>query len=158
VDYKKHPEYRDLRISSDGSILEWQGRNLEIKDRLQQNGKLFKMVRFNGSQYSVPKLILETWGDPKPDDGRYYALHKDGNEENIHPNNLYWSKSHQIKPDRKFKNSLNLSKLSVDQTYEAYRRHEVKGEPYPKIAKDYNVSDMSVYRAVQRLKQKIQEK
>jgi hypothetical protein len=155
MEFKRHPKYQDLFIKKDGSEFECQGERLQIVDHKMKNGNVMKAVRYNGSRHSVPKLILETWGEPAPEDGRYYALYKDGNRENLHPKNLYWSRSHKITEKRKFENDLKLSKLDVDQTYEAFRRHEINNESYPMIAKDLGVSDMAVFRAVQRLKRKL---
>lgn len=114
-----------------------------------------KKVYFNRSYYSAPKLILETFGDPMPE-GRHYATYKDGNIKNLHPDNLYWSKTHVISKERKFENDLKLSKLTKDQTYSALVSHQ-KGIPISKIAKNYKVSDMTVHRAIQRLKRKVKD-
>lgn len=154
--WKRHPKFRDLQIKADGSEMKSNGKLLTIKDHEGKTGKILKLVYFNYSQYSVPKLILETYGDPMPK-GRHYATYKDGNIENLHPSNLYWSKTHKISKERKFENDLKLSKLTKDQTYAALVSHESKGIPLSKIARNYNVSDMTVYRAVQRLKRKIKD-
>lgn len=154
--WKRHPKFRDLQIREDGSELKYNGKSINIKNHVGKTGKILKLVYLNHSQYSVPKLILETYGDPMPE-GRHYATYKDGNIENLHPNNLYWSKNHKISKERKFENDLKLSKLTKDQTYAALVSHEHKGIPLSKIAKNYKVSDMTVYRAVQRLKRKIKD-
>lgn len=153
--WKRHPRFKDLQIKADGSELKYNGKLLNIKDSEGKTGRIMKKVYFNHSQYSVPKLILETYGGLMPE-GRHYATYKDGNIENLHPNNLYWSKTHKITKERKFENDLKLSKLTKDQTYSALVSHS-KGIPISKIAKNYNVSDMTVYRGIQRLKRKIQK-
>ncbi|MCM4158046.1 hypothetical protein [Gramella sp. AN32] len=153
--WKRHPKFRDLQIKADGSEVKYNEKSLNIKDHRGKTGKILKIVYFNHSQYSVPKLILETYGGPIPE-GRHYATYKDGNIENLHPNNLYWSKKHLISPERKFENDLKLSKLTKDQTYSALVSQR-KGIPISKIAENYKVSDMTVFRAVQRLKRKIKD-
>ena len=150
MSFKRHPKFKDLRIKSDGSEFILYNEQLEIKDHKAKNGRILKVIYFNHSYYSVPKLILETYGPPKPDNRRYYALYKDGNIENLHPNNLFWSKSHVIPEKRKFKNSLNSSKLSKEQNYMAYRRFKIEGEKLGTIAEDFGVSDMAIHRAVKR--------
>lgn len=154
--WKRHPKFRDLQIKADGSEFKYNGKLLNIKDHPGKSGKILKIVYFNHSQYSVPKLILETYGEPMPE-GRHYAIYKDGNLENLHPNNLNWSKNHKISKERKFENDLKLSKLTKDQTYAALFSHEVRGVPLSKIAQNYKVSDMTIYRAVQRIKRKIKD-
>ena len=153
--WKRHPKFKDLQIKADGSELKYNDKNLNIIDRTGKTGIILKIVYFNYSQYSVPKLILETFTGPMPE-GRYYATFKDGNMENLHPNNLYWSKTHRISKERKFENDLKLSKLTKDQTYSALVSNS-KGIPISKIAENYKVSDMTVYRAIQRLKRKIKD-
>ncbi|SDS04682.1 helix-turn-helix domain-containing protein [Gramella sp. MAR_2010_147] len=151
--WKRHPKFKDLQIKLDGSEIKYKGKSLNIKDHKGKTGALMKKVYFNYSHYSVPKLILETFGDPMPE-GRHYATYRDGNRDNLHPDNLYWSKTHIISKERKFENDLKSSKLTKDQTYSALVSH-TKGIPISKIAKNYKVSDMTVYRAIQRLKRKI---
>jgi DNA-directed RNA polymerase specialized sigma24 family protein len=152
--WRRHPFYKDLEIKADGSELKYNGKILNIIDRIGKSGKVLKIVYFKRSQYSVPKLILETYGGPIPKE-RHYATYKDGNIENLHPNNLYWSRNHKISKERKFENELKLSKLTKDQTYSALVSHEFKKIPLSRIAQRYNVSDMTVHRAIQRLKRKI---
>ncbi|CAL65467.1 helix-turn-helix domain-containing protein [Christiangramia forsetii] len=152
--WKTHPNFEGLQIKADGSKIKYKGKLLNIKIHKGKTGKLMKKVSFNRSQYSVPKLILETYGEPMPE-GRHYATYKDGNIENLHPDNLYWNKTHIITKERKFENDLKSSKLTKDQTYSAFVSHS-KGIPISKIAENYKVSDMTVYRAIQRLKRKIE--
>ena len=154
-EWKRHPKFTDLEIKYDGSNLRYKNKLLNIKEHTGKSGAKMKKVYFNRSQYSVPKLILETYGDAKPE-GRHYAAYKDGNINNLHPDNLYWSKTHKIPKERKFENDLKQSKLTKDQTYSAFVSHQ-KGIPLSKIAKNYKVSDMTIYRAIQRLKRKVED-
>lgn len=154
--WKRHPKFTDLEIKADGSELKYKGKSLNIKNHIGKTGILMKKVYLERSPYSVPKLILETYGGPIPE-GRHYATYKDGNKENLHPDNLYWSRTHRISKERKFENDLKLSKLTKDQTYSAFVSHQ-KGVPLSQIAKNYKVSDMTVHRAVQRLKRKIKNR
>ena len=152
--WKTHPKYKDLEIKADGSEIRFQGKSLNILDHKGRNGCLMKKVYFNRSQYSAAKLILETYGGEIPK-VRHYALTRDGNYANLHPKNLYWSKNHKISKERKFENDLKNSKLTKDQTYSAFVSHN-KGIPLSKIAENYKVSDMTIHRAIQRLKRKIE--
>jgi len=151
--WKRHPKFEALEIKADGSELKYNGKLLNIKDSKGKTGRVLKKVYLKRSYYSVPKLILETYTGLMPE-GRYYATYKDGNKNNLHPDNLYWSKTHVISRERKFENDLKLSKLTKDQTYSAMVSHS-KGIPISKIAENYKVSDMTVHRAIQRLKRKI---
>lgn len=151
--WKRHPKFEELEIKADGSELKYKGKLLNIRDFKGRTGRLMKRVYFKRSHYSVPKLILETYTGYMPK-GRHYATYKDGNIHNLHPDNLYWSKTHVISKERKFENDLKLSKLTKDQTYSALVSHS-KGIPISKIAENYEVSDMTVHRAIQRLKRKI---
>ena len=151
--WKQHPKFRDLNIKADGSEIKYNDKLLKIKGHTGKTGRILKVVYFNNSYYSVPKLILETYGEPMPE-GRHYATYKDGNIENLSPNNLFWSKKHLISPERKFESDIKRSKLTKDQTYSAMVSQR-KGIPISKIAENYKVSDMTVFRAVQRLKRKI---
>ena len=152
--WKRHPKFEALEIKADGSELKYKGKSLNIKNSEGKTGRILKKVYFNRSHYSVPKLILETYTGLMPA-GRYYATYKDGNINNLHPDNLYWSKKHIIPKERKFENDLKLSKLTKDQTYSALVSHS-KGIPISKIAENYNVSDMTIHRAIKRLKRKLQ--
>ena len=151
--WKTHPKFEDLEVKADGSEIKFKGKTLKILDHKGKNGNLMKKVYFNRSQYSAPKIILEVFGGPIPE-GRHYALPRDGNYANLHPDNLYWSKNHKINKERKFENDLKNSKLTKDQTYSAFVSYQ-KGIPLSKIAENYKVSDMTIHRAIKRLKRKI---
>lgn len=153
--WRRHPKFRDLRISSDGSEFMLHEKLLRIRDHKIKNGKILKVVMINRTYYSVPKLILETWGPPKPETaGQYFALYKDGNKENLHPKNLYWGTRLMTK-EESFKRDLKLSSLSKEQTYEAFQRNKFKGESIASIARDMNVSDMAIHRAIKRILRKV---
>ncbi|SDS13294.1 hypothetical protein SAMN04487764_1528 [Gillisia sp. Hel1_33_143] len=152
MEFKRHPKFRDLRISADGSTFKYLNETLEIKDHKARENNILNVVSIEGIRYSVPKLILETYGPEKPQDGRYYALYKDGNIENIHPNNLFWSKAHKITEKRKFQNSISLSKLSKEQTAQCFERHVIKGESLSSIGKDLGVSATTIARGIKRYK------
>ncbi|MFD2516386.1 hypothetical protein [Salinimicrobium flavum] len=155
--WKRHPVFRELWISNDGKGFRLNEKPLKIKDHRLKPGKILKVVSVNRAYYSAPKLILETWGAAKPEDGRrYYALYRDGNKENLHPENLYWG-NNLMSRNELFEKNLRQSKLSKDQTYEAYHRNKFKGESIASIAKDMKVSDMSIHRAIKRLSRKIEE-
>jgi hypothetical protein len=156
--WRRHSKFRDLRISSDGSDFMLNDKLLKIRDHKIKNGKILKVVMINRTYYSVPKLILETWGPPKPEDGRqYFAIYKDGNKENLHPKNLFWG-TNTMSREEFFNRDLKLSRLTKDQTYEAFERHKYHGEPIASIARDMKVSDMSIHRAVKRIIRKVAEK
>ena len=151
--WKTHPKYPDLEVKADGTKIKYKGKSLKVLDHKSKNSS-FKKVYFNRSYYSAAKLILETYGGEIPA-GRHYALTRDGNSENLHPDNLYWSKNHKISKERKFENDLKNSKLTKDQTYSAFVSHS-KGIPLSTIAKNYKVSDMTIHRAIQRIKRKVE--
>lgn len=153
--WRRHPKFRDLRISSDGSEFMLNDKLLRIRDHKIKNGKILKVVMINRTYYSVPKLILETWGPPKPDKHKqYFALYKDGNKENLHPNNLFWG-TELMSKEELFKRDLKLSALTKDQTYEAFQRNKFKGESIASIARDMKVSDMAIHRAIKRIIRKV---
>ena len=155
--WRRHPKFRDLRISSDGSDFILNDKSLRIRDHKIKNAKILKVVMINRTYYSVPKLILETWGAPKPDDQKqYFALYKDGNKENLHPKNLYWGTKLMDKEEF-FKRDVKLSALSKDQTYEAFHRNKLKGESIASIARDMQVSDMAIHRAIKRILRKVEK-
>lgn len=154
--WRRHPKFRDLRISHDGSEFILNDRPLRIRDHKIKNGKILKVVMINRTYYSVPKLILETWGPAKPDDGkRYFALYKDGSKENLHPNNLYWG-TQLMDKEAVFNRDVKLSALSKDQTYEAFQRNQFKGESIASIAREMQVSDMTIHRAIRRILRKVE--
>lgn len=156
--WRRHPKFRDLRISSDGSDFMLNDKLLKIRDHKIKNKKILKVVMINRTYYSVPKLILETWGKSKPDDGRqYFAIYKDGNKENLHPKNLYWGTTLMNEEDL-FKRDIKLSSLTKEQTYEAFERNKYRGESIASIARDMKVSDMAIHRAIKRILRKIGKK
>ena len=155
--WRRHPKFRDLRISSDGSEFMLNDKLLKIRDHKIKNGKILKVVMINRAYYSVPKLILETWGSPKPrEKGHYFAVYKDGNKENLHPKNLYWG-TNLMDKETLFKRDIKLSSLTRDQTYEAFQRNKFQGESIASIARDMKVSDMSIHRAIKRIIRKVEK-
>ncbi|MGB7785139.1 MAG: hypothetical protein WBL27_03460 [Salinimicrobium sp.] len=153
VKWKKHPRFRDLRILEDGSRFVLLDKPLKVRSHKTKKGSL-KVVMINRTYYSAAKLVLETWGTPPADNRRYYARYKDGNNKNLHPDNLYWGLQNQTKKEL-FERHIRQSKLSKDQTYEAFHRHNFKGESLASIARDFKVSDMTIHRAIKRLKKKV---
>ncbi len=153
--WKKHPRFRDLRISEDGGRFVIDTTPLKIRSHKTKRGSL-QVVMINRTYYSAAKLVLETWAKAPNDNRRYYACYKDGNKKNLHPDNLYWGLQNMDKKDL-FERNLKLSKLSKDQTYEAFHRHNFNGESLASIAKDFQVSDMTVHRAIKRLQKKVLE-
>ena len=155
--WRRHPKFRDLRISSDGAEFMLNDKLLRIRDHKIKNGKILKVVMINRTYYSVPKLILETWGPPKPSEkGHYFAVYKDGNKENLHPKNLYWG-TNLMDKETLFKRDIKLSSLTRDQTYEAFQRNKFQGESIASIARDMKVSDMSIHRAIKRIIRKVEK-
>ena len=155
VKWKKHPRFKELRILEDGSRFAWNEKPLKIRTHKTKSGSL-QVVMINRTYYSAAKLVLETWGKPPKDNRRYYACYKDDNNTNLHPDNLYWGLQNQNKKAL-FERHLKRSKLSKDQTYEAFHRHSFNGESLASIAKDFQVSDMTIHRAIKRLKRKVTE-
>ncbi|MGB7843021.1 MAG: hypothetical protein WBL21_09535 [Salinimicrobium sp.] len=155
VKWKKHPRFTDLRILEDGSRFVWMDKPIKIKMHKTKKGSL-KVVMINRTYYSAAKLVLETWGEKPKDNKRYYACYKDGNKKNLHPDNLYWGLQNMKKSDF-FERNIRLSKLTKDQTYEAYHRNSYNGESLASIARDFKVSDMTVHRAIKRLRKKVLE-
>lgn len=155
VKWKRHPRFRDLRILEDGSRFVWLDKPLRIRAHKTKKGSL-QVVAINRTYYSAARLVLETWKEQPKDEKRYYACYRDGNNKNLHPDNLYWGLQNMKKKDL-FERNVRLSKLSKDQTYEAFHRHNFKGESLAAIAKDFGVSDMTVHRAIKRLQKKVLE-
>lgn len=153
VKWKKHPRFTDLRINERGSRFALGKKSLKIRQHKTKKGSL-SVVMINRTYYSAAKLVLETWKTRPDDNKRYYACYKDGNKNNLHPDNLFWSSQNVAQKDL-FERNLKLSKLSKDQTYEAYHRHSYNGESLASIASDFQVSDMTVHRAIKRLKKKV---
>lgn len=151
--WKKHPRFRDLRINEDGSRFVLLDKELKIRSHKTKKGSL-RVVMINRTYYSAAKLVLETWGTRPDDNKRYYACYKDGNKKNLHPDNLYWGLQNLGKNDL-FERDLKLSKLTKDQTYEAFHRYSYNGESLASIARDFKVSDMTVHRAIKRLRKKV---
>lgn len=149
--YKRHPKFKDLLIKNDGSEFILYGEALAIRTHQPRPKNTLKVVSIDGAYYSAPRLVLETYGEEKPE-GRCYALYKDGNKDNMHPNNLYWSSVLKISAKNRLKYSIEASKLTKMQTYDAYFRYNENKEPLASIAKEYGVSDMIVHRAIKRYK------
>lgn len=147
--FKRHPEIETLFIKNDGSEFREYGQPIEIKDKEAKPGYFIKTVRVQNAERSVNKLILETYGPPKPE-GRYYAICKDGNKENLHPKNLMWSKKHSGDQDLGLKRKTRSSKLDIEDTRTIYYLSKQEKIPKTKLARDYGISHTSVNRAIKR--------
>lgn len=154
--FKRHPVYRHLQIREDGCEFKYLSEVIDIIDHEPRKGSILKVVSIRGVRLSVPKLILETFGPEKPE-GRYYAQYKDGNIENIRPENLYWAKSPKLSAKKKLENSGVVSKLLDKDLPIIYIKNKVKLVPKSKLAKEYNVSSTSIARAIRRYEKFLKE-
>lgn len=151
--FKRHPKNQHLFIKNDGSKLRYMSEVLEIIDHESKPGNFVKVVSIDSVRLSVNKLILETYGEPKPE-GRHFALPKDGNKENLHPNNLYWSKS---LPEN-IKASVARSSLSFRQIAQAHELNTKYNVPKTLIGEIFETSAMSITRAVRRYERLLKSK
>lgn len=148
--FKRHPKRQHLYIKEDGSELRYYSEPLEIIDHEARPGNIIKVVIIEGVSLSVPKLILETYTEKPDDEHRYYAQYRDGNIENLHPKNLYWSRNHKISAEKRLKNSTANSKLTFEQTKYIYEENVLKNVPKSKLADVFDTSSASILRAVRR--------
>jgi hypothetical protein len=156
--FVKHPTIQNLQIKNDGSEFLYYGEQLEIIDHEARPGNIIKTVSIDGTRKSVNKLILETFGPEKPGEGRYYALCKDGNIENIHPKNLYWSRTHSGDTNKSLEAKSKTSKLNPEQTEYIYKANVIGGMSKAKLASIFNTSPTSIARAVKRYEEHLKTK
>ena len=144
---KQHPTKPHIKVALNGNIY-FQGE--EVKPRPNsKSGTL--VVYINRNYYSAAKIILETY-DPKPNDSKHsYAKSKDGS---LKPDQLYWSTNNLNKKEQ-FKRDCHLSNLGKTAIYSIHYRIKNKGRSLALLAKEYEVSPMSIKRAVERLERKL---
>lgn len=151
---KAHPTIPQLRISRDGETFTYFGKKLKVRTSKGKNHPL-QVVTIDRTVRSAAKLILETYKPLRVNGKRKYARYKDGNKRNVHPDNLYWSTNNQENRSYK-KYSESRAKLTPKQTELVWHLRK-QNNPLSLIANAFNVSDMTIHRAIKRYEKKLKE-
>lgn len=132
---RNHPTITGLKISLDGKFT-YNGRPLEVREH-KSHGKTLQTITIKRIVRSAPKLVLETYR-PKPQDGRrWFASQKFDKGLNIQ--NLYWRPARILWP-----------KQEKDVVRDWKERRNMSS-----IAKSWGVSDMTIFRTLERNKKSI---
>lgn len=145
MESRYHPILEGLKVNEDGSEIIYCGEKLRTykMNRTARNSDT-QLVSFNGSTFSVARIVCECWhGMAKTLE---YNATRIKNENGFHYTNLYWAKKgvntnyDQIKFPR-----AKSSKIPESDIPKIVKRLK-KGETLKSIAKDYNTTDMSISR------------
>ena len=152
MNYKRHPVFKELKISEDGTIIKENNIPLKTVEYLNKGKYPMMLVYLYDTYFSLSKLVMETYNGYPTDNKRYFTKHKDKNPLNTHPENLYWSNSVVVlDKDEALERALKNSKLSKDECFYCYAMFLSKNKTLKDLSKKFNVSDMSIYRAVKRI-------
>lgn len=144
--YKYHPEIEGLKVNEDGTQVLYCGELLAIKtvNRKERNSDT-KYVTLRGKPFTIGKLVCECWNGLS-DNPRWCATRKE-KEKGFHYSNLIWAPC-GTNPQAKKKKRGSLSKIKESDLPKIKRRLNKGGvkNTLKAIAKDYEVSDMTISR------------
>jgi hypothetical protein len=158
--YKNHPVFKEIKISNCGTKVKQHNIPLEVKEVFPKPNNPLMVVYMQETYFSLQKLVLETYKGYPKEKGRHYACPIDKNHKNTNPENLKWVKSlqSQYSPDEKLKKSIINSKINEKESYRCHRLFKQKKASLSQLAKEYNVSDMTIHRAVKRIEKYLTQK
>ncbi|MGB0405067.1 MAG: hypothetical protein ACPGDB_02625 [Fusobacterium sp.] len=148
--FKHHPTHSSIKVREDGKVVKQNNIELTIAEVFPKPNNPLMIVYIGKTQFSLSKLVLETYKGLAPSDNRYYAIHKDNNYKNTHPDNLEWSSSN-ITEEKLLKSSIKRSKLTEEEVLYCYKSYK-KGATLKTLGEEFGVSDMSIHRAIKRAK------
>lgn len=132
--YKYHPEIEGLKCNEDGSEILLNGSPLNIN--ISDNG--WQYITYRRKKFGITKLVCECWVGVQPySKARVYR--KDDDINNNHYTNLYWAKH-------------GYGRKLSDEDTKAIKQRLLKGESQTDIAKDYQVSNNTIFRINKNLK------
>lgn len=145
MDFRYHPILEGLKVNEDGSVITYNGEKLRTykMNRTARNSDT-QLVSFNGSTFSVARLVCECWHGMAPSID--YNATRVENEKGFHYSNLYWAKK-GVNPNYskiKFPRS-SRSKIPECDIPKIVERLK-NGETLRAIALDYQTTDMSISR------------
>jgi len=150
--YKRHPEHQHVSVRSDGKAIKYYGDTIFPKEHEPKTGNMLMVVFFDKLYFSLAKLVAETFLDSPKSDKRHYAICKDGDFKNTHPDNLEWTTTNASKESsQRFKNASKNSKLTQEQAVECHTAYTTKKSTLKELGVKYGVSDMSIHRAIKRV-------
>lgn len=155
--YKTHPIYKRVSVSECGTKVKQYGKLLTIREIYPLPNYPLIVVYLFGNNFSLPKLVLETFVGIPP--SRMYAYCIDGNHKNTHPDNLKWVKCpRSLNPKKMFEQSSFQSKLSIEDSYRCYVLIKGGKKTYKQLADEYNTSSSSISRAFKRVERYLNSK
>ena len=145
MESRYHPILEGLKVNEDGSVIFYGNEKLRTykMNRTARNSDTL-LVSFNGSTYSVARLVCECWHGLA--ESLEFNATRIINEKGFHYKNLFWAKKgvnanyHKIKFPR-----AKSSKILETEIPEIVKRLD-KGELAKTIAADYQTSEMSISR------------
>lgn len=146
VQLKRHPIYGQIFVSCDGKIVRIQGERVLPKLRHPKPNTPLLTICYNGVDLSLPKIVLEAWNGLAPDDGkRYFAKSNLEDKTIIMLSELEWSIAANTEGYRS-----KACKLTVEDDLECFTLYKNGIKTQKELALKYNVSDMSINRAIKR--------
>lgn len=134
MEYRYHPEIEGLKINEDGTEVFLFEKPVIIKVRKSGNHP-FRFFYYKGSQIGLARLVLECWNGIA-DHPKLTAKYIDGNHNNYHHSNLYWSNNGG--------NSKYPPKINPDQKKEIFQKIN-DGISDSIIAREYGVSRNAIF-------------
>jgi hypothetical protein len=150
--WKQHPIYKDYYFSKNGEVMSLKnGKFRFLKGTLcGQSG--YKAIAVKGSKkIYIHRTVCELFNEPQPKN--YQCRHLDGNNQNNKASNLKWGTASENAQDKilhgTYGNGENnaMAKLTLEQVNLLRELREKQGISYSKLAKQFNVSTMTAFRA-----------
>lgn len=151
--WKQHPEFKDYHFCDDGRVASYKKGKFRFISGTKCGQIGYRAIPVQGSKkIYVHRTICELFnGDPKEGE---QCRHLDGNRYNNAASNLKWGTPAENANDKILhgtngageKNS--MAKLSASDVEKMRNIRDTEKTPFYKIAKQFNVSTMTAFRAV----------
>ena len=151
VEWREVPSRPGYMVSSLGQV--WSPRSGKIIRGIEAGQMKYLCIDFwkEGREY-VHRMVCEAFHGPAPTGAQ--VRHLDGDNRNNKPENLAWGTIKENYADKVRHGTAPLgqrnpmAKLTPNAVAEMRQQRHQHGTPFHKLAKQYNVSTMTAYRAV----------
>lgn len=149
--YKRHPYRENVSVCVKGECIKYFGEIVLPKIRYPRPHIKLMTVCIEGTDYSLPKIVAETFLEKPKKDVKHFAKCIDGDFSNTHPDNIEWV-TRVITEETALKSAIKKSALLPWQANDCYEKYNKGTHTLSELGKLYGVSDMTIHRAIKRVK------